>query len=636
MSDVFVSYKAEDRARVRPLVDALEADGLSVWWDAHLGGGGEWRDAIQQNLTDAACVIVVWSKRSVGPDGSFVRDEATRSLRRHVYLPVRIDKVEPPLGFGETQALPLIGWKGDRADPRYQALLGAARAIVAGKPHVHHGFVGADGGVSRRTLIAGGVASAVVAGVGGWMLLKPGSAAATDSIAVLPFANLSGDPGQAYFSDGMAEELRSALTRIARLKVIGRTSSELMRDTDSKAAANKLGVANILSGSVRRSPSTIRISAQLINGTTGIERWSETYDRAPGDALKIQSSIAENVANALSIQLGRVEKAALTLGGTANAAANDLYLKAVAAVAVAGSEADYRHALAMLDSAIQSDPNFAAAYARRATVLSDLAGQFSNSPEEIHTGLDRGITAANRAIELAPTYAPGHASLGSALISQLAIAKGLAARRKAYQLSPGDSFVTRSLAESLSMVGQSAEALQLADRAIALDPLNSSAFAIKAKCLLFARHFVPAIAAARQSLALAPARTLSKLLIASSLILLGRPQDALAELAKLDADDWIRIAYTAVARARMGERAAADRALAALTAIDDGTLGFQFAMIRAQRGEIDLAFAALDQAWTTRDPGLTQLLVEPFLDPLRNDLRYHALVAKLDFPKGAV
>ena len=210
MSDVFVSYKAEDRARVRPLVDALEADGLTVWWDAHLGGGDEWRESIQQNLADARCVIVAWSKRSVGPDGSFVRDEATRALRRHVYLPVRIDKVEPPLGFGETQALPLIGWKGDRADPRYQALLGAAQAIVAGKPQVARAFAAADNGVSRRTLIAGGVATAAVVGAGGWLLLKPGSAAATDSIAVLPFANLSGDPAQAYFSDGMAEELRSA------------------------------------------------------------------------------------------------------------------------------------------------------------------------------------------------------------------------------------------------------------------------------------------------------------------------------------------------------------------------------------------------------------------------------------------
>ena len=151
MSEIFVSYKAEDRARVRPLVDALQADGLSLWWDAHIDGGDEWRESIQQNLADARCVIVVWSKRSVGPEGSFVRDEATRALRRRVYLPVRIDKVEPPLGFGETQALPLIGWKGDRADPRFLAVLAAARAIVAGKPQgTRARSAAANDGVSRR------------------------------------------------------------------------------------------------------------------------------------------------------------------------------------------------------------------------------------------------------------------------------------------------------------------------------------------------------------------------------------------------------------------------------------------------------------------------------------------------------
>ena len=636
MSDIFVSYKAEDRARVRPLVDALQADGLSLWWDAHIDGGDEWRESIQQNLADARCVVVVWSKRSVGSEGSFVRDEATRALRRRVYLPVRIDKVEPPLGFGETQALPLIGWKGDRADPRNLAVLAAARAIVAGKPQVARTrSAAANDGVSRRTLLAGGVATAAVAGAGGWLLLKPGSAAATDSIAVLPFANLSGDPAQAYFSDGMAEELRSALTRIARLKVIGRTSSELMRDTDSKTAARKLGVANILSGSVRRSPSTIRISAQLVNGETGIERWSETYDRAPGDALKIQSSIAENVANALSIQLGRIEKAALTLGGTANAAANDLFLKAVAAHQAAGSEADYRAVLAMVESAIQLDRNFAAAHARRALVLTASVGQYSPSAEAMRLGFDQAITAANRAIELAPTFALGYVALGTALMYQMAIAKGLEAQQKAYQLAPGDGFATLVLAESLGRLGQSAEANRLADRAVALDPLNASAFAIKSACLFFARRFAPAIAAARKTLALAPARGTTNTFIVSSLMLLGKPQEALTELDKLKAGNWIKIVLTAVARARMGDRAAADRALAALIAIDDGSFGYQFGQVRAQRGEIDLAFAALDQAWNARDPGLSSLLADPFLDPLRSDPRYHALVAKIDFPKAS-
>ena len=133
MSDVFVSYKAEDRARVAPLVRALESDGLSVWWDTQIAAGAEWREDIQEELDAAGCVVVVWSKRSVGHGGRFVRDEASRAQRRGTYLPVRIDKVEPPLGFGELHAIPLQGWKGSRDDPRFRHLLDAVHDVRAGR-----------------------------------------------------------------------------------------------------------------------------------------------------------------------------------------------------------------------------------------------------------------------------------------------------------------------------------------------------------------------------------------------------------------------------------------------------------------------------------------------------------------------
>ena len=131
--DVFVSYKAEDRKRVRPLVEALQSEGYGVWWDEQIGGGSAWRQAIETELNAAKCVLVIWSNRSVGPDGTFVQDEATRAQQRHVYVPVLIDKVHLPLGFGETQALPLIGWRGDRSDPRYQAVLTAVQRLAEAK-----------------------------------------------------------------------------------------------------------------------------------------------------------------------------------------------------------------------------------------------------------------------------------------------------------------------------------------------------------------------------------------------------------------------------------------------------------------------------------------------------------------------
>src|SRR6476619_140974 len=176
MSDVFVSYKAEDRRRVQPLVGALEAEGLTVWWDAQIGGGDEWRRSIEQQLEAAKCVLVVWSKRSTGPEGRFVRDEASRAMERGVYLPVRIDNVRLPLGFGETQALQLTGWRGRPDDRRFAAVLGAVRAMVEGKPATEQAGRHSEPNVSRRGLLAGaGVGAAVIAGGGAWLLIRPRS-----------------------------------------------------------------------------------------------------------------------------------------------------------------------------------------------------------------------------------------------------------------------------------------------------------------------------------------------------------------------------------------------------------------------------------------------------------------------------
>src|SRR4051794_36063702 len=194
MSDLFISYKAEDRARIEPLVEALEAEGLSVWWDARVGGGEAWRESIAEHLDSARCVIVAWSKRSTGPEGRFVRDEANRAQRRGTYLPVTIDKVEPPLGFGETQALSLTGWKGSRSDARYRtvsacvhSILGRQAPAPASRAHASR--------ITRRAALAAGGGAVLAAGVGtgAWLLFRSGGAT-DNTIAVLPFANLSGDP----------------------------------------------------------------------------------------------------------------------------------------------------------------------------------------------------------------------------------------------------------------------------------------------------------------------------------------------------------------------------------------------------------------------------------------------------------
>jgi len=635
MSDVFVSYKSEDRARVAPLVAALEADGLSVWWDAHIGGGADWREAIQEHLDAARCVIVAWSTGALGPDGRFVRDEASRAQRRGAYLPVRIDPVEPPLGFGETQALDLVGWRGDPKDARCQALLAAARAMVEGKPHIQGVTAVVARRVDRRALIAGGgVLAAGAAGVGGWALWRRMGAKPDDKgIAVLPFANLSGDPAQAYFADGLAEELRGALARLGQLKVIARASCEAVRNASITEAARKLGVATILTGSVRRSATLIRVGAQLVDGRTGVERWSQTYDRAPGDALEIQSGIAESVAGELRIRLGQAEKAALGLGGTRNAAAQDLYLQAVELDKTDDSEAGLRKTLGLLDTALTLDPKYADAHILRARLLIALAGAYATNTAELRAGYAQAAAAASTAVALAPGLARAHAELGFAKRSALDVTGAMAAYQRAIALNGGDDAqVLRRYSRFLVELGRADEAVALAARGVALDPLDANSYSSQALVLFHARRYAEAAAAERRVLAMAPKRSQSQVTLGDCLLLLGQVREAQAEYAKAPADDVFRLTGEAIAAERLGDRRASDKALAKLKQVAGDVASYQYSEIHAQRGEIDQAFAALDRAWEVRDGGLLDLRADPFVDPLRADPRYKLLERKLNFP----
>lgn len=630
MSDVFVSYKAEDRKRVRPLVEALQADGYSVWWDEQIGGGAAWRHAIEAELNAAKCVIVAWSKRSVGPEGTFVQDEATRAQQRRVYVPVTIDKVHVPLGFGEMQALSLTGWKGNRSDPRYQSVLSAVQRI-AGESASPVSSTIVRSPVSRRAVMGGGaVAAAALAGGGAWLFLGPGSGA-TDSIAVLPFANLSGDPSQSYFSDGIAEELRSALARLAGLKVVGRTSSEAVRNDDAESAARKLGVPNVLTGSVRQSPSTIRVSAQLIDGTSGIERWSQSYDRSPGDSIEIQTDIAENVARSLSIALGSAGRAALTVGGTENAAAHNLLLQADE-LSQNFSRESFTRALSLLDAAITLDPNYARAYGLKAIVTLVFANRLSTSGDELASRRAEALRYARRAVELAPDLPLGHGALAEIYRSTLQIPAAAEQYRRVIQLAGGDPDEMRSYAGFLAAMGRTGEALRLSDQAHKLDPLNSWSYATRARILFDARRYADVVKLADELKRKSPELYAFPISLGDSLTLLGRFGEARKVLAEEDADDPIRLASEAVLAARSGDRAMAIAKKNRLSELYGEAASYQFAEIYAALGETDQAFGELERAWQIEDPGLLGMKVDPFLDPLRRDPRFAAMLVRLRFP----
>ena len=629
MSDIFVSYKAEDQRRVRPLVEALEADGLSVWWDAEIGGGAAWRQSIEAELDSARCVIVIWSKRSAGPEGAFVHDEASRAMERRVYLPVKFDNVRSPLGFGERQALSLSRWRGNRADPRYQALLRAARAIMEGKaPHTQLDLGARH--VDRRVVLAGGAAAVIAAGGAGWFLLRPGSSSFANSIAVLPFANLSGDPAQAYFSDGIAEELRSALSRIAGLKVVARTSSEAMREADAKTAAQKLMVANILTGSVRRSPSMIRVTAQLIDGPQGLERWTENYDRPSGDALQIQTDIANRVVEALSIQLAGSDRSRIREGATTNPEAHDLLLKAEASIAQGEGREVWERGIGMIDAALALDPNYADAFAAKAGMLKVVAGAYAGSAAESQQIYGLAEAAARRAILLAPQSKRGYAVLADTFYERLHPKPALAQYEKMLALPGDDAVALRGYSIFLGENRRFDEAFGLIDKAIAIDPLNPQTYSWKAYIQAAARRYPEAIESMRRVAQLAPGRSQPRARIGYYLTLLGKYDEAAEALRAPSPSSPVEQTYRAVLAIRTGRKAEAEQVFARFQGNDFAN--FQMAQLLAQLGRKDEAIAALERAWDSRDSGLTTVLVDPLLDPLRGDPRFEEIVRRLDFP----
>ncbi|HZK99568.1 MAG TPA: TIR domain-containing protein [Caulobacteraceae bacterium] len=635
MANVFVSYKAEDRERVKPLVDALLAEGLDVWWDLGIEGGANWRQTIQSHLDTAACVVVAWSDASVGASGYFVQDEAALARRRGVYLPVAIDAVQPPLGFGQEHILKLTQWRGDRRDPRFLDLLAAARAMVAAEPRPTP--------TAREKALRGGArgrwlavaAAALLLAVGGLVIwrgpaaLSPtGARAPANSIAVLPLTNLSGDPAQEYFADGLSEELIAALARLNELQVIGRTSSFRFKGSKEGAIVigTKLGVAYLLDGAVRRDGQRVRVSAQLADTKTGFERWSEIYDRDMKDIFAVQSGIAEAVAQALKVRLIGGDITALSHGGTSDPGAYDAYLRARGLLQNASGEADDRAALAGYEAAIAADPRFAKAHAGRAVALLTLAGNFL-AGGRLRDANRAALVSARRAVALAPDLAVIQVVLADALLNaNLDVAGARRAFAQARKFGAGEPNVLIADGLFQCQIGQCAGGVADLRRAARLDPLNPLAYSKLGRGLIGQRDFPGAVSALRRALELNPGAQEVHAWLGDCRLMQGKLAEARGEYGR-EPLSWARLAGQAIILARLGDPAGARAALAAL-AIDPSN-AYQRAQVRAQWGDIDGAFAALDDAIGVDDAGVLDLNMDPLMDPLRRDPRFGERVARL-------
>ena len=446
------------------------------------------------------------------------------------------------------------------------------------------------------------------------------------SIAVLPLLNESGDPKDEYFSDGLSEELIAALAQIRELKVIGRSSSFRFKERkeEPKTIGEKLGVATLLEGTVRKQGDRVRIVAELINAADGIELWTRTFDRELKDIFAVQQEIAAAVASSLKATLLGADQRSAPNPKTAEA--HNAYLQGHYYFQRRNLE-DYRKAVGHYDEAIRLDPEYALAYAERSeawTLIGDLTG-------EGKTAWPKARTDAEKAVAIAPALAEAHAALGWVrFFTEWRFAEGLSELKRAKELAPANPTANDLLARVIVYLGRLDEAEKQGRQAVELDPLASAPQNNLARILWYQGKLDEADAAARKTAELQPNSASSRRWQVLVAIQRGDKETALRE-AQLEPDESYRRFELAVAQFARGDRTAADAALADLIANDRG-LDYQIAQVYAVRGEKEKAFEWLQIAMDNHDTGMLGLLVDPLLTSLRDDPRYKNLLAKMAFP----
>jgi serine/threonine-protein kinase len=458
------------------------------------------------------------------------------------------------------------------------------------------------------------------------------SAAAPKAIAVLPLANMSADPENEYFSDGMTEEIINALAKVPGVHVASRSSSFAFKgrkDVDVREVGEKLGVTTVLEGSVRKIGNRIRIAAQLVNVENGYQLWSETYDRQLEDVFAVQDEISRSIVDALKLKL--VDSAvAVVAPPTKNLEAYTTYLKGRFHFHKF-TEAGLRKALDLFQSALLQDPGFARAYAGIADVWCNLADDWV-APSDAYP---RGKSAAEQALLRDPGLAEAMTSVGKVLCwHEWKFAEGARELERAVQISPNYAEAHFVLGSALPLVGRLGDAIEAIRRALVLDPLDVHYSGWIARFLLYARDTTGAIAQGHKTLELDEEYVRAFLWIGSAHLVAGDAEAALDWYRRGQAIDSAVRTYDAMivrALALLGRRDEAEEILSRLE--DESKRQYvraeYLAMGYAALGDFDRAFAALERAYQARSAGLIYMHLDPGYEPLRGDPRYAELVKRI-------
>jgi TolB-like protein/lipoprotein NlpI len=599
--------------------------------------GTLYAEGIVRALDESTVVVLILSEQAVA--SAHVGKELERATsKRHPIIALRTDAspltpafeyflnesqwIEVGAGGTDSAIVKLVEAVGRHLDP------GSAAAPA----HAHSAPV-RESAMSRRLW---GIAVAVVVLAllaayflaGSLHLQSPAAIAGADkSIAVLPFVDMSEKKDQEYFSDGLSEELIDLLAQVQDLRVPARTSSFAFKGKadDVTSIAQKLRVANVLEGSVRKAGDTLRVTVQLIRADNGYHLWSRTYDRDIKDIFKVQDEIAAAVVEVLKAKLAPAQ--AVAAYRSSNTEAYNQYLLGKRFHS-RGNVDGWRRAIDAFHKAISLDPEYAATYASLALSEYALADSTGDA-----AGQRQAMADAERAVTLAPQEADGYASRGVLRMNVSWDWNGAEADlEKALALDPAADKTQGNYATLLERLGRLPEAITVGRRATEIDPLSAIAWSNLGLYLTFHRDYPASDEALRRCLEINPESSFGGHHVAILRLLEGNAAEALATARKIGIEAF-RLTDVAAAEHSLGQAKESQQALDELIVKHAPDGAYQVAEAFAWRGEKDKAFEWLERAYQQRDGGLSEVKVDLLLDRLHGDPRFKVFLKKMNLPE---
>jgi adenylate cyclase len=569
MSDIFISYARSTEREARAIGEALRALGYGVWRDDELPAHRAYADVIAERLASAKAVVVVWSDEAARSE--WVRSEAEKARSNRKLVQLRLDSAELPMPFDQIQCAELVGWNGDPRHPGWKKVTDSVAALI------------------DKTA-------------------DPKAAAQAPrkmTLCVLPFANISDDPQQEYFSDGISEDIITDLSKVSALAVASRNSAFAYKGKSIPIGqvANDLGVTHVVEGSVRKAGNRVRITAQLIEAATDTHLWADRWDRDLDDIFALQDEISQAIVAALKVRLLPNERRAIERRGTANPEAYTIYLLARQYLD-SGSRGDFQREKAIIRlsrRAVELDPDYARAWAMLAHAMAVIPKDFRDDDSD-------GSAEAERALSLDPSCAEAYAAKARALL----------------------------------LDNRPEEGLREAERALRLDPesyeANASAGAINYRLRRFAdaaRHFNVLVDQAQSDFA-------NSGMLSSCLIALGDHEAAkkaarvtLERVEKILTYDRINghaMAYAADALSTLGEGERAREWMNRAVLVDPDNILMRYNFACALSVNLHDSDGAIAMLRPVLETGLKRwaeaATTDPDLDPLREDPRFKEMLAE--------